>query len=156
MATLLAVVLAVVLSVQLFSPQPVFTLTVGADELALIGLAALAVPAWLVLRARDSRRFALGILAAAVLWFVAWYPNLSGLPLPNSIANIYQGLLPTWNYDFWFAVNKDAPATGSIGTLVVAILAITLAAVAVTLIATHLLRPEKIAPEAEPELPAPA
>ena len=97
-----------------------FTLTVSADELALIGLVVLAMPAYLVLHAHDSRRFALGIMTAAVLWFVAWYPNLSGLPMPNSIANIYQGLLPTWNYDFWFAVNKDPLTKGPLGALALA------------------------------------
>ena len=49
----------------------------------------------------------------AILFFVAWYPNLSGLPLPSDFANIYQGLLPTWNWDFQFAVNTDPAVEGS-------------------------------------------
>jgi hypothetical protein len=130
------------------------TLTVGADEIALVGLAALAVPAWLVLHARDSRRFALGVLTAVVLWFVAWYPNLSGLPLPSSMANIYQGLLPSWNYDFWFAVNKDEPAKSSIAGPAIGILVIALVLVLIAMAATHWLRPEKpVAPGTEAELP---
>jgi hypothetical protein len=47
------------------------------------------------------------VLAASVLWLVVWYPNISGLPLPTDLAGIYQGLLPTWNWDFQFAVNTD-------------------------------------------------
>ncbi len=48
------------------------------------------------------------VLAAAVV-FVAFYPNWSGLPLPNGIFNWYQGLLPSWLYPFQFAVNTDPP-----------------------------------------------
>jgi hypothetical protein len=76
---------------------------------ALVGLL-LCGPAWLVLRSRDPRRFALGVVIAAALWFVVWYPNISALPLPGSIVNMYQGLLPTWIYDFQFAVNTDPAA----------------------------------------------
>jgi hypothetical protein len=153
--TLIAIIAVVVIVPRVFSGEPLFTLTVSADELALIGVVVLAIPAYLVLRARDSRRFALGIMTAAVLWFVAWYPNLSGLPMPNSIANIYQGLLPTWNYDFWFAVNKDPAAKGPLGALVVGILIITLLAVTIAMIATYWLRPEKQVAAAEDEVSAP-
>jgi C-terminal four TMM region of protein-O-mannosyltransferase len=151
-ATLVAILAAVVLAIRVFSPEKAFTLSIGADEIAIVGLAALAVPAWLVLHAHDSRRFVIGVVTAAVLWFVAWYPNLSGLPMPNSIANIYQGLLPTWNYDFWFAVNKDAPGTSSIAGPAIAILAITLLVVVIAILVTHWLRPEKpvsVSPEAD-------
>ena len=72
----------------------------------------LGIPAWLTLRARDPRRLALGVLGAALLWLLVWYPNISGLPLPAEFAHLYQGLLPTWNYDFQFAVNTD-PASDS-------------------------------------------
>jgi hypothetical protein len=102
-------------------------LTLSSDVLALAGLAVLALPAWLVLRARDPRRLVLGIIAAALLWLLIWYPNLSGLPLPADLAHLYQGLLPTWNWDFQFAVNTD-PATdgGAIdaGTLVVGLVTV--------------------------------
>ena len=43
--------------------------------------------------------------------FVLFYPNVSGLPLPNGVYNWYQGLLPTWLYPFQFPVNTD-PAVG--------------------------------------------
>ena len=44
------------------------------------------------------------------LWFVVFYPNISALPLPGLIVNSFQGLIPTWIYDFQFAANTDAPA----------------------------------------------
>ena len=76
---------------------------------AVVGLL-LCGPAWLVLRARDPRRFALGVLIAATLWFVVFYPNIAALPLPASFVNMYQGLLPTWIYDFQFTVNMTPAA----------------------------------------------
>jgi hypothetical protein len=63
--------------------------------------------AWVTWRARSPRRFAVGIVVAAAVVFVAFYPNWSGIPLPNGIFNWYQGLLPTWLYPFQFAVNTD-------------------------------------------------
>jgi hypothetical protein len=101
------------------SPTP---LTLTSDQLALIGMLALGVPAVIVLRARDPRRFVLGVLGAAVLWLLLWYPNLAALPLPSSIASLYQGLLPTWLWDFQFAVNMDPAIEGGMvdaGTIVV-------------------------------------
>ncbi len=87
-------------------------LTLTSDVLALMGLVVLGVPALIVLRARDPRRFVVGVLIAAGLWLLLWYPNISGLPLPSDLAHLYQGLLPTWNYDFQFSVNTD-PANDS-------------------------------------------
>jgi hypothetical protein len=79
------------------------------------------------------------VLGAAALWFLVWYPNLSGLPLPSDVASAYQGLLPTWNWDFQFAVNLDLPVGGGlvdVATLVVA--AVTLLAVLAAAAAAHL------------------
>jgi hypothetical protein len=88
---------------------------INSDVMALLGLALLAVPAYLVLRARDARRFVVGVLVAALLWWLLWYPNISGLPLPGDLAHIYQTvLLPTWNWDFQFAVNTDVPGDGGL------------------------------------------
>ena len=104
-----------------------FMLAVSPEILALLGLGVLAPVAWLVMRARDARRLVLGILAAATVWFVVWYPNIAGLPLPSGIAHVYQGVLPTWNYDFQFAVNLDPPASGpliDLTTLVIALVAL--------------------------------
>ena len=112
-------VIAALLVLDSSSPVGV---TLTSDVLASMGLVVLAVPAWLVLRARDSRRFVLGVLMIALLWLLVWYPNISGLPLPSDLAHLYQGILPTWNWDFQFAVNTDVAVEGGIldlGTLVV-------------------------------------
>jgi hypothetical protein len=58
-----------------------------------------------VLGARDARRFVGGIVIAAVVVFLAFYPNISALPLPSTMVNAYQGILPTYLYDFQFPVN---------------------------------------------------
>ena len=89
----------------------------GPTLVALVVGLLLTGPAWLVLRARDPRRFAAGILVAALVWFVVWYPNISALPLPGSFVNMYQGLLPTWIYDFQFTVNMTPAAHPKIVTV---------------------------------------
>jgi hypothetical protein len=111
--------------------QPTTTFSVSPELLALLGLVVLSPVAWVVLRARDARRFVLGVLAAAAVWFVVWYPNIAGLPLPVDIAHVYQGVLPTWNWDFQFTVNLDPPATGPLvdsTTFVLAVVATACAA----------------------------
>jgi hypothetical protein len=98
--------------------------TLSSDLLALGALLLLVLPALLVLRARDARRFVLGVLGAAVLWLLLWYPNLAALPLPSSLATLYQGILPTWNWDFQFAVNTDPAVDGGLidaGTVVIGV-----------------------------------
>jgi hypothetical protein len=42
---------------------------------------------------------------AAVVVFLVFYPNISALPLPSTMVNAYQGILPTYLYDFQFPVN---------------------------------------------------
>jgi hypothetical protein len=106
------------------------------DVLALLALVVLAVPAWVALRARDPRRLVVGVLAAALLWLLLWYPNIAALPLPSEMAHLYQGLLPTWNWDFQFAVNTSPAGDGGIvgpGLAVIALvtLVLVLASVAV-------------------------
>ena len=49
-----------------------------------------------------------GLLVAAVGWFVVFYPNIAALPLPSTIVNAYQGLLPTYLYAFQFPVSDVA------------------------------------------------
>ena len=72
----------------------------------------LAVAAWFVLTMRDPHRFVIGILGAAALWFVIFYADISGLPIPTGLKNIFQVMpLPTYVYDFQFAVNTDPPQT---------------------------------------------
>ncbi len=58
-----------------------------------------------IVTARDGRRFVGGLVAAAAIWFVVLYPNISALPLPATLVNAYQGLLPTYLYAFQFSVN---------------------------------------------------
>ncbi|HVA86464.1 MAG TPA: hypothetical protein VNF73_09135, partial [Candidatus Saccharimonadales bacterium] len=74
----------------------------------LLGIPLLLVAAF-VLTARDVRRFVAGIVFAAVMEFLVFYPNISALPLPSAIVNAYQGVLPTYLYPFQFPVNTDAP-----------------------------------------------
>jgi Gpi18-like mannosyltransferase len=123
MAIALLAAAGAALAQLLFRGAPLTTLTFQAEELALLALVLLAAPAYMALRARDPRRWVVGAVAVATIFFILWYPNISGLPLPNAIAQAYLGLLPTWNYDFQFAVNLDPAATGELyglGTLLIA------------------------------------
>ena len=73
----------------------------------IVGIVALLIAVF-VATARDARRFVIGAVVAVVAWFVIEYPNISALPLPTSIANVYQGVLPTYLYWFQFPVNNVA------------------------------------------------
>ncbi|MEO7118146.1 MAG: hypothetical protein ABIZ34_04155, partial [Candidatus Limnocylindrales bacterium] len=120
LATVAAVLLvagaAVVGTQYLFSGLVVTTFDVRADDFYVLVLALLVAPAYYAFRARDPRRWVAGVVGAAAVWFVVWYPNLTGMPLPNSISHAYLLLLPTWNYDFQFSVNLDAAVEGSMLT----------------------------------------
>jgi predicted membrane-bound dolichyl-phosphate-mannose-protein mannosyltransferase len=85
---------------------------VPVEPIALIVTIALLPLAAFVATARDARRFAVGMLAAIGLWFVIWYPNISALPLPAELTNVYQGLLPSYLYPFQFWVNTTPRAGG--------------------------------------------
>ena len=61
-----------------------------------------------MLTARDARRFVVGLVSAAVAWFLVVYPNFSALPLPTVVANAFQGVLPTYLYPFQFPTNRTA------------------------------------------------
>jgi 4-amino-4-deoxy-L-arabinose transferase-like glycosyltransferase len=106
--------MAALLAVTAFLPDSTIVSQDGfrIEPIALVVLVALSPVAWIVATARDARRFAVGAVLACVTWFVAWYPNLSGLPLPSAIVNAYQGLLPTYLYAFQFPVNTDPVVTG--------------------------------------------
>jgi len=77
--------------------------------IAFVILAVLLPIAWVVLTARDARRFVAGVIAAATVFFVGFYPNIAALPLPSAVFNAYQGMLPTWLYPFQFPDNTDVP-----------------------------------------------
>ena len=81
------------------------------EIVALALLVPLGLCAYVIVTARDARRFTLGFVWAAVLLFVFFYPNISALPLPSQLFNAYQGILPTWLYVFQFPVNTDPPVT---------------------------------------------
>jgi hypothetical protein len=77
-----------------------------AEPLVLIVAVVLLLLALFVATSRDARRFVVGMVTAAVAWFLVVYPNISALPLPTVIANAYQGLLPTYPYPFQFPSNR--------------------------------------------------
>jgi hypothetical protein len=92
------------------------------EPIALLVLLPLLYLAGQVIAARDARRFVIGIGAAVVAWFVLWYPNISALPLPSTVVNAYQGLLPTYLYAFQFPVNTAArPATPLLSPIPIAL-----------------------------------
>jgi hypothetical protein len=101
---------ALTVGVRWFVPdQPLVTLDrIPVEPVAVIlALPAVALAVF-VATARDARRFVLGAVAALVAWFIIVYPNFSALPLPTAIANVYQGVLPTYLYAFQFPVNNVA------------------------------------------------
>ncbi len=110
---LLALASLVVAAILLPATPLVQTPSIPGELLSLLLLLILGPIAWLVWSARSPRRFAVGVVLASIVAFVAFYPNWSGLPLPNGIFNWYQGLIPTWLYPFQFAVNTDPPFTVS-------------------------------------------
>jgi hypothetical protein len=77
--------------------------------LALVAVVILGFLASFALTARDARRFVLGTVFAAAAAFIIVYPNIAALPLPSTVFNAYQGLLPTYLYPFQFPVNTDPP-----------------------------------------------
>nr|MBA2374118.1 hypothetical protein [Chloroflexota bacterium] len=82
------------------------TLTnVPVEPIALVIALPLGYLALQVLGARDARRFVAGLLVAIVAAFAIFYPNIAALPLPSTIVNAYQGLIPTYLYAFQFPVS---------------------------------------------------
>jgi hypothetical protein len=108
---------------SLLGETPILTWRgIPVEPIALIVLLPLLYLAGQVIAARDARRFVIGIGAAVVAWFVIWYPNISALPLPSTVVNAYQGLLPTYLYAFQFPVNTAArPATPLVSPIPVAL-----------------------------------
>ena len=81
------------------------------ELVALAALVPLGICAYVIVTARDTRRFALGLIWALAVLFLFFYPNISALPLPSQLFNAYQGILPTWLYVFQFPVNTDPPVS---------------------------------------------
>lgn len=113
-ATGLAVVVTAVLTRLLPSVEPLFAVNGLAPEpLALLALVPLGLIAGQILTARDAHRFVGGLVAAVALNFVVLYPNISALPLPGSLYQWYQGILPTYLYAFQFWSNTANRGQGT-------------------------------------------
>ncbi len=108
-ATALGAIVAMLVVRSLLADTPLLSLDrIPVEPVAIVlGLPAVAIAAF-VATARDARRFVIGAIVAIVAWFVVEYPNFSALPLPAAIANVYQGVLPTYLYAFQFPVNNVA------------------------------------------------
>jgi hypothetical protein len=89
-----------------FGEDPLITLhNVPVEPIAIVvGMPVFAL-AVAVATARDARRFVLGTLSAIVAVFLVFYPNIAALPLPSTIVNAYQGVVPTYVYPFQFPVS---------------------------------------------------
>ena len=86
--------------------EPLFTFDgIVPEVIALIVAVPLCLVAVQVVTARDGRRYVAGLVAAAGIWFLVLYPNISALAMPSTVVNAYQGLLPTYLYAFQFGVN---------------------------------------------------
>jgi hypothetical protein len=88
----------------------VFDAAAPPDLISLVMLVLGVLLAAICITARNPRRFVLGTCAVAIIAFVALYPNLSALPMPNSIVSLYNGFLPTWFYGFQFSDNLQQAA----------------------------------------------
>jgi hypothetical protein len=126
----LAIVGALIVA-ALLPDTPILTLTtIPVEPIALIIGAPLVYLALQVVAAVDPRRFAAGIVVAAIAWFAVLYPNIAALPVPAALVNAYQGILPTYLYAFQFPVNTIK--RGAATPLFTPTLAILLVALSVT------------------------
>jgi hypothetical protein len=151
---LVGFVIAIVMAVVLVPPETAFALGGVPRELAAILLAIpLGVVAWLAFSAVSPRRWAMGVVVAAGLLFVLFWPNWSGLPLPDPIFNWYQLILPTWQYAFQFPVNMaeaaSVPLLGALPVLLGGAVLIASIFVAYAAWTVRLARVERAAAEAD-------
>jgi hypothetical protein len=104
------IALAIALALVMLLPDsPLFTLnSIPVEPIALLVAIPLVYLATQVVAARDARRYVVGLVTAAVGWFVVFYPNIAALPLPSTVVNAYQGLLPTYLYAFQFPNSQIA------------------------------------------------
>ena len=121
---LLAVAAVPLLAIQAMADTPFLALeNIPVEPIALLVAIPLGYLAVQVLAARDARRFVGGVVIAIVVTFIVFYPNFSALPLPSSMVNAYQGLLPTYLYDFQFPVSTvSRSAATNFATPVMAVL----------------------------------
>jgi hypothetical protein len=82
-----------------------FRASLPSDSLVLIPVIFGLAFSGLALKARNPRRFVLGVCAAAAIAFAFMYPDLSALWMPAKIQGIYSVLSPTWMYGFFFSTN---------------------------------------------------
>ncbi|TAJ98907.1 MAG: phospholipid carrier-dependent glycosyltransferase [Chloroflexota bacterium] len=133
--TAVGVSLAFIVASVFFADTPLITAAkIPVEPIALVVTIALLPIAAFVATARDARRFVVGTMAAIAAWFVLWYPNIAGLPLPSALSNAYQGFIPTYVFPFQFPVstvdrNVAPPALLAPGP---ALLLVTLAGVCLT------------------------
>jgi hypothetical protein len=126
----LAIVAGLVVA-ALLPETPILSMTaIPVEPVAIVVGLPLVYLAFQVIAATDPRRFAAGIVVAAVGWFVVLYPNIAALPLPAAIVNAYQGILPTYLYAFQFPVSTVARGTDT--PLLTPTLAVLTAALVVT------------------------
>jgi hypothetical protein len=104
----LAIVVGLV-AAALLPDSPLLSLTsVAVEPIAVIVGTPLVYLAFQVMAATDARRFVAGVVVAVVGWFLVLYPNIAALPLPATVVNAYQGILPTYLYAFQFPVSTVA------------------------------------------------
>jgi hypothetical protein len=65
------------------------------------------IAGWFVLGMKRPRAFVLVVLGAAGIVFLALYPAVSAMRIPNGWPLIFQGLLPTWDISFQFNFNTS-------------------------------------------------
>ena len=129
--------------------QAMFQIPVSVAHVAFIVLLLFGIAGYYVMRARDPRRFAISALVAATIWFVLWYPNFSGLPVPGPISQVHLGLLPTYIWPFQFAVNLSEPVHGIDLASVVMLGVVMLVLVGAAYYATRVWRQQRLAESAD-------
>ena len=106
LVTGIIIVALAILTRLLPASDPLFSINgLSPEPIALIALLPLGLLASQIVTARDARRFVGGLIAAIAINFVVLYPNIAALPMPSTLGQWYQGVLPTYLYAFQFGVN---------------------------------------------------
>jgi hypothetical protein len=138
-----AIVVVGLILAALLPDDPILTQTsIPVEPIAVIVGTPLCYLALQVIAARDPRRFVAGYAVAVVGWFAILYPNIAALPLPATVVNAYQGILPTYLYAFQFPVSTvdRNVATPILTTTLAALLAVLLLTCLVVAYSTWLWR----------------